>query len=262
MSDAPTFKDEEDDAPDRFIRRTMPPEIAASQIEAMKAITKISKDARNEQGRYNYATVDQVYDDLRPILAEAGINPISFPVSSKIVARPGRQGDNNWLDAAFDIVVYHKSGALFEAGRHYVSVIFTGPQSSGAAKSFVMKYFLRDWLKIATGDLDADDHDQRGHHEAGMRKTAKNQISSIDERDRRIAEIGKQKTVPDLEAWLAANDDAAGLFPEDIAAVMAEFKKRRKDLREALNTAPTEAKAIPEEAPARLRNAPSSADPY
>ena len=251
MTDGPTLgalerymADGDADDPPRD-RPRMPPEIAKAQIEAMLKIEKISKDARNEQGRYNYATVDQVYDDLRPILAEVGINPISFPVSSKIVARPGRQGDNNWLDCEFDIVVYHASGAAFDAGRHGVSVIFTGPQSSGAAKSFVMKYFLRDWLKIATGDLDADEHDPRGHHEAGPRRNAKNQISSIDMRDQFIKAIEAAPDIAALEAWLEVHDEETGkLFPEDRAAVLAVFKKCRKGLKEAAQDAEPKSPAV------------------
>jgi hypothetical protein len=292
MTDAPSFNDfeKEDIAQDIAARaqgyiggiaRTrppMPPEIAKAIVQVCSKIKgtlskedEVKAEGKSERG-YRYVSVDQFYELAGPLMAEAGIFVVAYEAKLGITQKDkywdGKVvGKTNWLDCEFDFVIYHQSGAEFGPIRRTIQVIASGPQAYASAQSYLEKYFLRNLFKIATYDPETvEEHGKDGlpgTEDKSLRRNARNQINSIDERDRMIKEIGACQDAASLEEWLSANDEDAGrIFPEDKAAVLAEFKRRRKDLREALNTAPTEAKAIPEEAPARLRNAPSSADPF
>jgi len=144
----------------------MPAEIASRVLLVMRAVGKIAKESKNEQGRYNYASVDAFLEVVNPACAEAGliIAPIElscdlseFETSSDRGIKTRRQ-----LTFSYNFMLIAEDGTTWcnERDVRHVTVEATGAQASGAAQSYALKQFERALFQIPTGDEDADAADK------------------------------------------------------------------------------------------------------
>ena len=191
----------------------MPPEIGKAVIKVMSGVSKLSKDNKNPQGGYKYTSVDDFFEMLRPLMAEAALFDMLIEVSSKTFERKGAYDKTNtWLESEYDLYLYHESGAFYGPLRRKIQVIASGPQAYASAQSFVEKYFLRSLFKIATGDVDADDHPQDGLPKTGVDQKPARQSQAEDDGfassaaryvKNAKARISEFKTLAELKAWWA-----------------------------------------------------------
>lgn len=145
----------------------MPPEIAKSIVKVMGEVKKLSKDETNKHGGYKYVSVDQFFELVGRLMADAGIFDVVEEVESSIEIREtvdqyGKTKKSAWLSTKYEIFIYHESGAVYGPLHRQQQVAATGPQSYGASEAFVEKYFLRNLFKVSTGEKDADDQPQEG----------------------------------------------------------------------------------------------------
>jgi len=108
-----------------------------------------------------FASVDDFYNMVGPIMAEAGLFTFADVARSEISETEttdnyGKVKRNSYLNMEFDICLVHESGEMSMAVKREVTVIASGPQSYASAESFVTKYFIRNLFKVPTGDYDAD----------------------------------------------------------------------------------------------------------
>lgn len=144
----------------------MPPEIAKAIVVVMAQIRRLGKDTENKFQRYQYTSVDQFFEAVGPLMAEAGIFTLPIESSMEIERKEttndqGQTKASIWLSATYDMYIYHASGASFGPISRSIQVPASGAQSYASAMSFVEKYFLRSLFKIPTGDADADGDDKR-----------------------------------------------------------------------------------------------------
>ena len=143
--------------------QAMPPEIAKAVVKVMGEVKKLGKDTRNPHGGYNYVSVDQFFDQIGQLMHVAGIFVVVNESESETAIRETGNGRSSaWLTCAYDIYIYHESGAAYGPVKRSIQVSASGPQSYGSAISFVEKYFLRSLFKIPTGEQDADQGAQEG----------------------------------------------------------------------------------------------------
>ena len=133
----------------------MPPVIAAAIIAVKKQIRQLGADERNEHARYNYVSVDKFYATVGPLMADAGLALLINECETEV--RPSDKG-TPWLFARYELTFMHESGAmsLLPMSRSLAMPI-NGPQTYGAAQSYIEKQFLRQVFKVPTGDKDADE---------------------------------------------------------------------------------------------------------
>lgn len=139
----------------------MPPEIAAAIVKVMSGIKRLAKEGTNTFQRYKFTSVDQFYEAVGPLMADAGIFTLVLETEMDVDRREttddrGQTKASMWLSATYDIYVYHASGICFGPVARSTQVQASGAQSYAAAMSFVEKYFLRSLFKIPTGDTDVD----------------------------------------------------------------------------------------------------------
>lgn len=156
----------------------MPPEIARAIILVMRAVGKLAHDSKNEQGRYNYASVDAFLAAVNPACAEAGliIQPVEIavePSEFESTDRDGKIKRRRQLTFRYQFLLIHESGATWSNpnDRRHVTVENTGPQSYGAAMAYALKQYMRALFLIPTGDADADAQEQ--HQAEVIRATVK-----------------------------------------------------------------------------------------
>lgn len=196
--------------------QAMPPEIAKAVVKVMGEVKKLGKDTRNPHGGYNYVSVDQFFDQIGQLMHAAGIFVVVNESESETAIRETGNGRSSaWLTCAYDIFIYHESGAAYGPVKRSIQVSASGPQSYGSAISFVEKYFLRSLFKIPTGEQDADQDAQEGLP-ARARKIApppppRNDTTleaSQAARDAMLDELTAIMTDDELAAWFARSKAA------------------------------------------------------
>lgn len=156
----------------------MPKEIAGAIVLVMRAVGRLVKDAKNDQGRYNYTSVDSFLAAVSPACSEAGliIAPIELsaePSEFEATDRDGKTKKRRQITFRYNFMLIHESGVTWvnERDTRHVTVEATGAQAYGAAQSYALKQYMRSLFLIPTGDADADAHEQ--HSAEVIRATVK-----------------------------------------------------------------------------------------
>jgi hypothetical protein len=141
----------------------MPPEIAAAIVAVKKGVARLGFDERNEHGRYSYASVDKFYTAVRPLESEVGLavmlDETSFDVRE---GAPNKDGNRaSWAFLTYDIWLISSGGAMWGPARRHWAGPVTGPQTFGAAESYVRKAFTRGLYMVPTGEKDGDENAPR-----------------------------------------------------------------------------------------------------
>lgn len=135
--------------------QVMPPKVAQAVAAVMSKVPRLNKGERNSHGNYNFASIDDFLEAVRPLMAEAGLVTTADEDECEIVEK--------WLKLRF-VFYAHCGGESFGPMRRSAMVLSSmGAQALGAAQSYAEKNFLRSLFKIATGEgasLDADSHPQ------------------------------------------------------------------------------------------------------
>lgn len=137
-------------------------DILAALAKATGEIKRISKDSRNKEQNYDFASVDDFLAMVGPIYATNGLTADIDEESVTDFERQGKYNLTSWLRVRFTITVWHSSGQSMPPRHRTVEVIRTGAQSFGSAQSYALKQFLRALHMIPTGDKDDADYGEKG----------------------------------------------------------------------------------------------------
>lgn len=228
---------------------TLPPKVAAALAAVMSEVPKLSKSERNSHGSYNFASIDDFLEAVRPLCAKHGLIIVQDEESFETIqAGKDRNGnDRTWLLIRFSYTLAHASGETWghKPTRSIMVDASMGSQAFGAAQSYSLKQFERSLFQIATGekDADADTHPPADLPVArsvsvsrGVSKAKEKANGSPSARfvHTAVSEISGIQTLDRLKAWWEANaSHIAALSEEDRGAV----EKAKDDRKAALGTA-------------------------
>ena len=119
-------------------------QICKALVDFHKEVDKIKKDGNNPHFGNSYATIDQIIDEVRPILAKHGLFVIQTPTNEdatevKMVTR-----------------IYHISGQWMESPPLTLKPQRQDPQAIGSAVTYARRYSLTSFLALNTGEEDDD----------------------------------------------------------------------------------------------------------
>ena len=138
---------------------SMPQKVATAIAEVMEEIPKLAKGEKNTHGNYNFASIDDFLEAVRPLCARRGLIIVQDEESFETKDIGGKP----WLFMQFRFTLAHSSGETW-AHRPARSIMVNaamGAQAFGAAQSYALKQFMRSLFQIATGEKDdADFHEQ------------------------------------------------------------------------------------------------------
>lgn len=141
---------------------TMPPKVAAALVAVMGTVPKLNKGEKNTHGNYNFASIDDFLEAVRPLCAAQGLIILQDEESFEMMETTGRDGNGiKWLVMKFRFTLVHSSGEMFDGGIRTAMVnAAMGSQAFGAAQSYALKQYMRSLFQIATGEnvVDADAH--------------------------------------------------------------------------------------------------------
>ena len=137
--------------------------LRAAIIAAKAEVKRLDKADKNVFGKYDFTSVDDVKDHIRPILSKHGldidVDEISF--KTKIIP-PAKANDKPFILAKFrySFQIVHVSGEAGKLEHRTVPIQYTGAQTSGAAQSYGLKEYFKSRFLVSTGDTE-DEADQR-----------------------------------------------------------------------------------------------------
>lgn len=137
-------------------------------VQRKLSATGITKDRRNQQQGYNFRGIDDVYNALAPLLADAGLCILPRMLSRTCEERQTKSGGSLFyvtVEAEFDFV------SAEDGTKHTVKTfgeaMDSGDKATNKAMSAAYKYAAMQAFAIPTeGDNDADAHT----HEVASRK--------------------------------------------------------------------------------------------
>jgi len=115
--------------------------LAKALVKFNARVGKISKDAKNPFFKNNYATLDNIINEVRPILSEFGLNILQLPSSD---------GEHIKIST----LLMHESGEWLESDGLTMKPVKNDPQGMGSAITYARRYALQSFLSLNTGEDD------------------------------------------------------------------------------------------------------------
>jgi hypothetical protein len=119
-------------------------EIAKALAKFNEEVKAVSKDANNPFFKNQYATLDNILDAIRPILAKNGLSTMFLPSS--------------YEDGHFGIKVLllHSTGEFIEGDEVRMKPVKPDPQMLGSLWTYLKRYSISAVLGLSVGDPDDD----------------------------------------------------------------------------------------------------------
>lgn len=200
-------------------------ELNQALSDAMKQVRRLKKADNNAFAKYKYTSVDDFKDTLRPILAELGLSISVDEVSCKMVQTVNdKEKKTNNLKFKFAIRLEHQSGEKGRKERLTVMLPYVGAQTSGAARSYAVKEYLKSRFLASSGDSeDADRHDENitlsKQESRPLYKELQEELNNAIQQDRNA-----------MEAWALRRKPSINILPNDWQLML------RRTYQEALAT--------------------------
>lgn len=117
-------------------------EIIPALIAFHSEVGRITKDAQNSHMKNRYATIDQIIEEIRPILADKGLFIMQLPSNT----------DTGEIQMVTRI--YHTSGQWMESPVLTLKPQKQDAQGIGSAVTYARRYSLTSFLSLNTGEDD------------------------------------------------------------------------------------------------------------
>ena len=138
----------------------MPKSISNSINSIMNDVETLPKADTNTYQRYNYASIDQFLKAVNPLCAKHGLIINVDEEDMKIMKTNDKSA---WVHIVYKFILSHQSGDTWNYPlRRNMILQITGGQSIGAARSYVLKGFMRSLFQIATGEKNELDGQKDG----------------------------------------------------------------------------------------------------
>lgn len=124
-------------------------EICKALLAFHSEVGRITKDGENPHLRNRYATIDQIIEEIRPILASHGLFVMQLPTNTEA-------GEIQMVTR-----LYHVSGQWMESPSLKIKVDRNNAQGIGSAITYARRYSLTSFLGLNTGE-DDDGHQASG----------------------------------------------------------------------------------------------------
>lgn len=129
--------------------------IAVALVKFNGEVSKIEKDSSNPHFKNKYASLDNIIDEIRPILHRHGLSIMQFP---------GGDGDKFTMTT----MLLHESGEWIESQPIVMKPVKNDPQGIGSCTTYARRYSLSSFLSLNTGE------DDDGEGASGDRNTSSN----------------------------------------------------------------------------------------
>jgi ERF superfamily len=180
----------------------------------MGKIRRLEKADENVFAKYKFTSIDDFKDMIRPLLSEHGLSlrmdESAFDVEGKTVNEKGRE--TMAVRVQFALTIYHDSGESSGADHITVRLPFVGPQTTGIARSYAMKEWIKTRFLASSGDIDDGDADRAEQQTYLPKKDAKPLFEALQKELREYAATNDPKA---LLGWASQHRSNLMNLPPD-----------------------------------------------
>lgn len=214
------------------------PNLSGAVCAVMKDVKRLQKKDRNKFASYDYVSVDDHKDALRPIIAENGLEICLDQTGLKKFEATNDKGKVT-VCFIYKFKAWLKHGPSGEAGKREgidVPLPYTGAQTCGAARSYAIKEYMKTKFLQSGGDQ-SDDADSGPAGEVA-------ELSKADAREpyeklqREVREIADKGSLGDLDLWVKRNEVMLAALPSSWKTLMQnEWHQSDLQIRARMKTA-------------------------
>ncbi|UVI31187.1 ERF family protein [Paenibacillus spongiae] len=119
--------------------------IAMALVKFNGEVETITKDAKNPHFKNKYASLDNIIEEIRPVLSKHGITVMQIP-----------SGDGETV--SMKTMLLHESGEWMESEPLVMRPVKNDPQGVGSCITYARRYSLCSMLSLSTGEDDDGNH--------------------------------------------------------------------------------------------------------
>lgn len=126
--------------------------LETAKRKVIEGLGTVGTNTFNPHGKYRYVSIDRYFEVVAHLAAQYGITWVVRETSACLTQTAGK-------DIAmfrYEVDVYFGDHILRGYDSHTILHPLQGPQTSGSAKSYANKLFMRNMFFVATGEEDAD----------------------------------------------------------------------------------------------------------
>lgn len=211
--------------------------IAQSICAVMADLERLKKADRNEFAKYDFTSVDDFKDKIRPLMASKGLYVHATQAGLELKeVRGDKDKISTIAQFDFDLTLKHICGEEEPPVRMSVLLPLTGAQTSGAARS----YAIKEWMKssfLASSGAPADvqeEADMMDQSREGLRMNKADARDTYKKLTDEMREVEKGRDYLALAAWWDKSRDIMGTLPKDwFLTIKGEYAKAYVDLKAA-----------------------------
>lgn len=201
--------------------------VATATAAVMKEVKRLRKADNNAFAKYRYTSVDDFKDALRPLLAKHGLVPNANELSCDTFEKADEKSKAPSLHAKFrfELWLEHISGEEGKPEGLTVMMPYTGAQTTGAARSYAIKEWLKSKFLASSGD--SEDADEAEVVEELSKAEARPIYAEL-EKELRVASADGEAA---LREWAERRRPSIEVMPKDWRVLL------RREFKEGLATA-------------------------
>lgn len=192
-----------------------PAGLAEAILSVMRQVHRLDKASKNEHGKYDFTSVDDFKDFVRPLMVEAGLVLHVTQTAFQMVQYVDGKGDR--AVAQFDFKITLEHAPTKEKGEPEdvtVALPMTGAQTSGAAKSYVIKEWMKAKFLISSGDSQ-DEADLIEQSREGLRLPKKDARPLYEQLQKEMTEVAEKRDHEALAQWWLSSKERSETLPKD-----------------------------------------------
>lgn len=183
-------------------------------------VETITKDAKNPHFKNKYASLDNIIEEIRPVLSKHGITVMQIP-----------SGDGETV--SMKTMLLHESGEWMESEPLVMRPVKNDPQGVGSCITYARRYSLCSMLSLSTGEDDDGNHasqPQRAAQSApqGTAHQPSGQRSQASTGQSRDMQSYKKKALDMMQPlgmdWNNLASFASDLFGRSINKIVSDIK--------------------------------------
>lgn len=230
-----------------------PPTLGESIVAVMAEVTRLRKADRNKFANYDFTSVDDFKDGLRPLLAKYGLYVIPNQIGFQFVeVKDDKDKIKTLAQFDFHLTLKHVSGAEEYPETMTVFLPLTGAQTSGAARSYAIKEWLKGRFLASSGDTQ-EEADLLDQSREGLRLSKAEARGTFEKMQKGLRDAAKGRDHEALSDWWLANKEVIETLPKDwFLTLKNEYAETYRDLKaqaqlDGMSNADLDQQAIDEE---------------
>lgn len=188
---------------------------ARAIVAVMGDVKRLKKDDRNKHGGYDFTSVDDFKDAIRPIMAQHGLFiHVSQSAFQMIEYLDGKGAKKSVAQYDLEITLKHNEGEAEPPECMTVALPFTGAQTSGAARSYAVKEWMKSRFLVSSGD-EQDEADLMEQSREGLRLSKAEARDLYEELQKEIKGVIDGQDYEALGEWWQENKFRTETLPKD-----------------------------------------------